>query len=525
MALTITTDSINYQGSKSPIGFKLTTDKHLLSFGIKSISTVYIVANPLITDYLEFYFLDSANYFRVNFATTLNDEGTNVRTNVSSLSLPDYAVQLMADLQRIYVLNHRYDFSVVGQDILLTAKNVGANTGTQPSPLSTIFPRVYFDNTAAAGADDVYNENFSALAEVLIETTKNSGVFERVNTLESHPFANVCKFDLSETLDAYLKVSKPNIDTNGAEIVPESLKRYYLIYFEKYGTPAIEKVTSQTPTNGLVLKGGISYLNWEGTNAKIVDNLRDNGLYISNKSYTRVVKKSQPEFIAFIINNNSASVAWQIRLLVVLHYTDNTNSSHIMGAAWVLSSFLVNDVLRFSTGYDQLDIDGLKTSGKTVKKYTVEVIANDGATTTGSITEQITYIVNESSELDTHYYLFQNSLGDFDTLCCTGEQIIVPNIEREIAEIATDYEHLPTDFNAINFSNTEIVTKKQLSGYQRKADIEWFKEFFLSTQHYEYLNGKLIPIILKSNSFEKFRSQQTLNTFEFEFYQAFKDNN
>lgn len=524
MALTITDDSINFQGSKSPIGFKLTTDKHLLSAGTKSISTVYVVANPLITDYLEFYFLDSANYFRVNFSTTLNDEGTNVRTNVSSLSLSAYAAQLKSDLERIYVLNHRYDFSVVGTDILLTAKKVGANTGTQPSPLSTIFPRVYFDNTADPGSDDIYNENFSAICEVHVEKTKNSGVFERVNTLESHPFANVCKFDISESLDAYLKVSKPNISTNGAEIVPESLKKYFLIYYEKYGTPAIEKVTNQTPTNGLALKGGIDYLNWESPNTLIVDNIRDNGFYISNKGFTRKIKQKQPEFAAFIVNHNSASVSWQIRVLVVIYYTDNTNSSHILGSTWVVSTFHKNDVVRFSTGYDQLYINSIKTAGKTVKKYTVEAIAHDGTTLTGSLTEQLTYVFNEDPELDLHYYLFQNSVGDFDTLCCTGEQIIIPTSEREIAELYSDYEHLPSDFSITNFENTELVTKKQSSGFQDKKNIDWFKEFFLSTQVYEYLNGKLIPIVIKSNSFDKFRSQQTLNTFDFEFYHAFKDN-
>lgn len=523
MALTITDDSKNYQGSKSPIGFKLTTDEHLLSMGVKSISTIYIVANPLITDYLEFYFLDSANYFRVNFDTTLNSQGTNVRTNVFSLTLPNYAIQLKADLERIFVLNFRYDLSVVGQDILLTAKKVGANTGTQPSPLSTIFPRIYFDNTAAVGSDDIFNKNFSALTEVFIENTKNSGVFEKVNTLESHPFIDICKFDLSETLDAYLKVSKPNIATNGAEIVPESLKRYTLIYYEKYGTPAIQKVTNQTPTNGLVIKGGIDYLNWDPSSALIVDNLRDNGFYISNRGFTRVVKQKQPEFAAFIVNHNSASVSWQIRISVVIYYTDNTSSSHILGGTWVTSTFYKNDVIRFSTGYDQLYINSLKTAGKTVKKYTVEAIAHDGTTLTGSLTEQITYVFNESPELDLHYYLFQNSVGDFDTLCCTGEQSIVPTTEREIADLHSDYEHLPTDFAITNFSNTELVTKKQLSGFQDKKNIDWFKEFFLSTQVYEYLNGKLIPIVLKSNSFEKFKSQQTLNTFEFEFYHAFKD--
>ena len=62
--------------------------------------------------------------------------------------------------------------------------------------------------------------------------------------------------------------------------------------------------------------------------------------------------------------------------------------------------------------------------------------------------------------------------------------------------------------------------KKQSTGYRTQQEIDWLEELFLSEYVVEQINGQFIPVIINTDSIEKYKSQDNLFAFTFEYVLA-----
>lgn len=524
MALTVVDDNADYQASLSPVGLKLESDLVIVTPGAYASITIEISDppyDPVIGHRLYLSWENESQIVVYTVGNTLDTAGTVIRPNSLSLSLAAYTLQVISDIERNPLIDSLFTFSAVGGIITMTARNRGIIYNVNP-PSWAVLPFSFFMDGfgSVAGIDDIVIENLSALTEIYVENVKNSGVYDFVAKLESYPFNEKFKFDLSSVLNSVLQTNKPTLGYGvGFEICPDSLKKYYLKCYEKYGKPAEEQTDILTTSPAYILKAHIGYRDWKPINQKVIDRIQPLN-FLTNQNYYKKVRRNQPEFIAWICNVDSSVVSYQIKLAIEVTYTDNTYDYSIQ---YVMPSFKPYDVIRCAVGYEQIDIEAFSNPDKTVLKYMVTFIAHDGTTSFGALSNDFYYELTEDIEVDINYYIFANALGDYDTLCCTGELVNLTETEKSFAETNQDYEHSISDFKIINYNNKIKETRKQSTGFKSKEEIDYLMELFSSKEVYQVINDELVPISITTKSIEKYKSQQFINGFDFEFNYAFTE--
>jgi hypothetical protein len=104
-------------------------------------------------------------------------------------------------------------------------------------------------------------------------------------------------------------------------------------------------------------------------------------------------------------------------------------------------------------------------------------------------------------------YLFENSLGSFDSILCKGELEKKPRTESSLGRILDE---------TISIDESLTVEYLQNTGYLSSADeADWIKELFSSSQRYHYTDS-LKKIYLKESNNTYIEDQ--LNNFKFSFY-------
>ncbi|MDR0754504.1 MAG: hypothetical protein LBF04_03860 [Prevotellaceae bacterium] len=106
---------------------------------------------------------------------------------------------------------------------------------------------------------------------------------------------------------------------------------------------------------------------------------------------------------------------------------------------------------------------------------------------------------------DEQYFLFENSLGGIDTVCCTGEIKHSTEFTRETA--------LMSDTEQTFFAEKSDI-KTQTTGWLTKYDTAWLLDFFMSKKIYLFENNKLNAVIIDEITAET-SSKENLRSFEF----------
>lgn len=287
--------------------------------------------------------------------------------------------------------------------------------------------------------------NLSFVCEVLIEDEYQSGVFTKKYETE-HPARvdGTSDFNLQQVLNAYLDAHVPDFGEVIPKMVGESFRRFYLRYFEKYGSPPVPAPSVQVDTF-YVLFGGLSDQEF----AKNVffktylDNIRP---FLTWQPTSLLVDDLQHAYLHYVVTSPEIE---SLRLFVSITFTDGTNVGYMFGPTMeAVSPF---EVYRFPVGIPQLGLSNVNPS-KNIREYRVEL--RDFNT---PVSEQRTYIRAVPKK---HYkrLLFLNSMGGWDSLLCRGRG--KENIRTQEESISRD---LPVRF-AYSDRERETVSK---TGTQR----------------------------------------------------------
>lgn len=492
------------QLSRNPVWAKLTTDNHVTTAGVKAALQITVTGvGPTVGQTIVLPFNDQT--VTLTFAASLDGTGNTIRT-AGALSLANFILQLAADIATNYTIADKYDITTDSSHVILTAKETGT-TWSFISPSDTATDIAMGTNTA--GVTEVTRENFRICLDVYMETTYGSGTYTKIHSDELIPISNVCKFNLQSALHMYMGTDKPAYAQSTITLCTGILRRYKIRYAEKYGTdPVYQAVTESSVC--YVLKGGVTYLQFGYEPVFLTGYTSGNVKFITSQPRTKIVVSTQQEFLYYLVPPSTTT----IKLKAKLYYTDNTT---ITVTALTKTPTVENEIYILPVGYT---VAIAPSATKTVSKYEVWVENQSDVVKS----EVFTYKLTSKTEVDQHFFLFETSLGSWDTLRTSGEHVKGITVETQTAQRTLQmlYTNSDGEFEKFDATGTDVFT--QSTGYKTKEDIDWLEDLLYTKKVVKIgTDGEHIPVLINTDSITKYKTRDNLFAITFEYQHAFSN--
>ncbi len=449
----------------------------------------------------------------MTFAVSLDDSGTKLRTNTTGLTIAQFVEQVYNDFLTNWYLRDLYDITYNATSITFTAKEVGADYTT----VSFCSATGISISTMTAGTDRTLADNYRMRVDIYAESEYEADDFAHVASVEGEPIPGYADFDSSELLRATF--SEPDLPAYIETTVVKStkmLKRYYLVYSERYGNPSVMKKAEQTD-NLMAYFGGVSLPEYN-INPLVLDHFNTEKRFLTWQETDKRQWTDSQDYLYFAVPGGVS----QFRVVVSAVYTDGSSST---AYPWTRTSMNAGDIFRIPSGYANLAaVSGVFTSGRTVKYYTVAVDDNGGTPVT--LADGFLYRMEYRERYEKHTFLFNNSLPAMETLITTGELVTGVSVEAFTAEQARVFSESVVDALTFRTYAEKLDVFKVSTGWQTKVRIDQVTDELLLAD-YVYIadpvRGKWVKVIINKASIEKFKTQQDMYAVNFEYTLAYTD--
>lgn len=270
-----------------------------------------------------------------------------------------------------------------------------------------------------------------------------------------------CVFNLSHLFHAYVQPDRPEDVITDTPIVLSKMVRNAGYSLQEY----IDGQAQGTPIPGPALniyRSAFDYVTGQELQAFAISA----GKFLTHAPNPKEVRTNQPEFLTLIAPTGTTSVQlnWEVT------FDDDTTQS---GTTPAISCNAFNPIL-FPTGFNQLRLDLI--SG-TIVSWRVWI--EDQSNTTISIIRVYTLNNAPCSQL-IRYYLFENSLGGWDTLCTYGEGQTEMSVSKRESQFVPDPMGDPTDPVFRAYGRKFRNQYQQATGWMTLGEIEWARDILLS---------------------------------------------
>jgi len=251
------------------------------------------------------------------------------------------------------------------------------------------------------------------------------------------------------------------------------------------------------------IPGGLS--DWvleeiEGEEGNTFTFLQENKMFLTNQPESKRVRTGQPEYLRFF---NCNSISQDITLKLKEYNLDGevTNTDILSSTLeeFSLYSFDVTPGIAFTL---QEDTDSWEIW-----------LESDSI----AISEVMSYRLDEQREPRSRFFIFQNSLGGFDTVAATGKRKL--SVE---AETTINLLPISTNFRSAYSINQDRPLCKELYkgfiGLFSEIETQWLQEFFRSEKRYLKGDIRLESVGLKTTSFQLFSDDPVPTEVEIEAY-------
>lgn len=323
-------------------------------------------------------------------------------------------------------------------------------------------------------SDHTSKDFLRVVCEVWVERDYLSDSYEKIFEAEQPVDSQGnTLFDMRDVLDSFLSAQLPGPSIQRQD---QQFCRFYLRYFERSGDPPTNGQFTQVQESTLLL-GGISELEYARGNFF--------GLHFANKPFytwqpaEKYVAPDQPEYLLFVVNSFDYT---QFDVVVTLYYLaadgSESSSEHVIFTRDNVTKY---EPYLFPVGPDQLNLLDYQCaeSGLTLDRY--EVFCRSGATI---VSEVRTYILDYSKNIYRRYFLYQNSLGGWDTLVTTGKKEEELSIDTESQERYLPPNHSPLEQPSRVVQRTAEPEVSISTGYQSKAMMQALQDFLLAREIY-----------------------------------------
>lgn len=330
------------------------------------------------------------------------------------------------------------------------------------------------------------------------------GSFELLTTLEASeeppttlagittlPGAN---FEIQELLHGLLESTVPPFGIDEITLCQAVVLPFYTKAIRKNGNTLINE--NLLPSS-FVFRGGFEDSYYSSYKDRFFTAyLGANRAFLTWKPNAVMIRPNQPEFLGFLTNFSPSPS--ELRLRVEITYEDWSSETI---TAKTLANIAAMAVYNIPVGPTQLNLHNrLNATNKPVIRYTVWVSNENNE----RLSQERTYLIDRRYTKNVRFFLFQNSLGMWDTLDCYGDGTETLKVQRETAEQFRGYEYLPQVAERVINRVTgerEISVAVGYGRYQNAALRQYWQELFFAEQIFLVTERAYLPLTLVNDTY------------------------
>jgi hypothetical protein len=191
-------------------------------------------------------------------------------------------------------------------------------------------------------------------------------------------------------------------------------------------------------------------------------------------------------------------------------YQDGSNGSQVMGEDIILKSYTVLELL---VGAGHLELSD------TVVRWSVVLTDPENA----AVSDTFEFVIDSKAYTQQRWFLFRNSFFAYELFRSTGITETTLEYDREQEDLAIEAEESSFNAPVTQFYARETQKVKASSGWVSKEMKNFLREFMLSNEIYEIIDGKFYPVVITSKKTSLFKDRDNNYALEFEYSRAYSD--
>ena len=510
MAITIQNSIPDVVLAKMPVVAQLRSDNYLSAAGSAAELELIFSGGAAVGETFSLEWTEGGYQITFSFVASPGTTGKQLPAYVAG-AVADWLPDVADYLEKNYLLSRDFDIVASADRITLTAKESGTDYSLTVVNNVT---NMTLDNTA--GVDKAFQDFYETIADVYVQetyATTETG-YKRQASIGMIPDDNGdCFMYFEKILQSHLTGFFPDYNESTQQKALGSFIKWYFLYCEYYGDTPEYQLTSRSDTF-FAIRGGLKTMDWPD-NAYWDTWLPYHKRFLTWKSGERRVTEDQQEYLSFL---NYSATATTLTVICTMNYSDNSSSN---ADVHTVSSPIQKEIYCFPVGYTQLDIDTIKTAGKTVLSYEIHIEDEAGNT----VSETVTYRIETITYNNRRVFYYENSLSGIDTLVCTGRRedsvgLVRMNTER-IMDTLWDESEVISNGNTENYRNLYRWNYQISSGFKnRKAAVTEMIEFMISRVIREDRDSKWCPVIVEQDQFRLYKDDDDVYFISFGYSDA-----
>jgi Family of unknown function (DUF5977) len=295
---------------------------------------------------------------------------------------------------------------------------------------------------------------------------------------------------IEEVLDGQLALKRPAFGQKSISVcVNQTMKFFTKFRKEKTG----EATESGTLPSEWVIRAGINERYFE----EWKDNFwtryigGNNRRFLTFQANNKKVVPHQPEYLYFL--TNFSPLPSQLCLRMIVKFDDGTESDP--ETVMSISGITAFTVYCFPVGAMVL---GLDTRPETVISYEVWVSDKNYL----RLSEIRNYIIDTKYYRNAKFLIYNNALGGYDTVMFTGQSKETMNVERQVFERQTGFNHAPTYAERIVNRITGERALTVNTGWMSKTNFLACENLLFATDVLLITDREYIPLLNTSPALE-----------------------
>lgn len=484
----------------NPVLFELESDNQYFTAGVACRRSINLTGTVAADDTLVFSW--GSNVLTFTFKATPDASGlqlTSGTTNATTVS----------ELGDNYLLSSAFNIYALQNAIVLVAKQTGTDYDLT---IDVSDCAAYVAGTVDVNpVDEVEQSNFALFLGIY---TANAGT-KLGEDVQVPDLVGKSIFNIADYLAAQLAPSVTYPMTAAAKRATMVLK-YVTRYAEQFGTTvAVQKLTTSDAYYAIAAKvPDWKMTEWLADSTSWWDRLLYEKFFLS-WSPARNVTRVQPERLFFLVWNAITSA--QLDVVATMHFTDGTTQEVVK----TIASASQYEMYEIPCGYAELGLSAYETGGKVCQYYTVHVEVNSTGLV---ISESKSFYLFDETDYD-RYFIFRNSLGGYDTIRATGEKTSNTNVTAETGFFNESKIYTEGSRERLKIvSGSDDVHTVDLGYTDDYAEAMWRTELLISEDVYELVGGKLVPIVITTETATKYSDFAPLYSLTIEYSYAHQSN-
>lgn len=490
------------------VRFSFQTDNYLEEAGEPIVFSLQFSSTGWTDDWIQLTW--NGNVIRFVCKAQPDQSGTQIYDNSEYSDLEQWVNKFFEVVSMNYYVASDFIVTLQGLTVQFTAKALGQEYTIEFDDQWTSADKTL---AGVSGFDQKVRPFFKVGMQVLL---KSGDVWETIGE-DLQPVDNmgITTFDIhrlfADRVYSTFRFPEPTQPLILAR--PFACREYKVRYYEVYGSDL--QAQQMTESNSFfILSAGISQLQEvinNRSNTSFWEKLQYNNYFLTWQPTEKRVTRNQTEKLFFLLQEPVE----QLQLRIAYFFTNGTGNHSLPINS--IDNPTPKTVYELTITPSVMQVPGWETD---LLDY-YEVWIEDGQM--NRISEIRRYTLDYSYQENDRLFLFQNSLGGFDTIRILGDQEDTLEYDRISVKslLGTDFTEL--SHHLTQFSVTEIRKHKANTGWITPQASAWIRDFFLSKKVYRIIAGKLVPVVIDSNQVVHRKDKQELFSIDFEYSQSFSN--